>query len=163
MSHALHLLRSWTGVWSGETEHESGAVLNIRIAFNSCMQGRGCVMHAEVTDPASGRLVRGLRMVFAQGPDGAVQTVTYSTQLGVFGLEQTQDDEDVLALTGITEGGVQLNVTFHLENPDTLMFSVFWRPHGTSLPRDAQPGLYGKLRRGRPWTPGSDQKPVNPV
>lgn len=153
MSNALHLLRRWNGLWTGEVEPDSGALLNVRITFSTAMEGHGSVFHVEVIDPASGGLVRGLRMLFAEGPDRVVQTVAFSTQLGLFGLEQTADDEDVLALAGVTESGVQLNVAFREEEPDTLMFTVIWRPHGTSLPRDARPGLFGRIRRRQPWRP----------
>lgn len=153
MNDALQLLRRWTGVWVGECETDRGEILNSRLTFASTMDGHGCVMHAELTDPATGKLARGLRMIFAVGPDQRMQTVTFSTQLGLFGLEQTQDDDDVLALSGVTDGGVQLNVTFHEEDQGTLILMVFWRPHGTSLPRDARPGLHVRLFRRQPWRP----------
>ncbi|MCZ7607541.1 MAG: hypothetical protein M5U25_16035 [Planctomycetota bacterium] len=159
MSHALQLLRSWSGVWSGEIEHESGALLNGRVSVPPILEGHAMVMHAEITDRDTGRLMRGLRMVFAQGPDGVVQTLTFSTQLGVFGLEQTQDDEDVIAMMGITETGVQINVTFREEAPVTILLTVFWRPQGTSLPGVATPGLFGRVHRRAPWNPAAAGKP----
>ncbi|MCG3184498.1 MAG: hypothetical protein ICCCNLDF_02619 [Planctomycetes bacterium] len=153
MSDAMKLLRRWSGLWVGEIETDKGEVLKSRMTIAPTMECRGSVVHAELTDPATGKLSRGLRMMFAVGPDQQMQTVTFSTQLGLFGLEQTPDDEDVIALTGVTDNGVQLNVTYREEDPDTMMLTVFWRPHGTSLPRDATPGLSGRLYRREPWRP----------
>lgn len=153
MNDAMRLLQRWGGLWSGELELESGALLNARVSISAAMDGHGSMMHVEGSDPVTGRLVRGLRILFAQGPDGLVQTVAYSTQLGLFGLEQTPDDDDVIAMCGVTEAGVQLNVTYREEAPDTLLLMVFWRPHGTSLPKDAHPALLGRIQRRDPWRP----------
>lgn len=153
MNDAMKLLRRWSGLWVGEIETDKGEVLNSRLTFATTMEGHGSVVHAELMDPATGKLSRGLRMMFGVGPDSRMQTVAFSTRLGLFGLEQTPDDDDVIALTGVTDHGVQLNVTYREEDPDALMLMVFWRPHGTSLPRDAAPGLSGRVYRREPWRP----------
>ncbi|MCB9936456.1 MAG: hypothetical protein H6840_12280 [Planctomycetes bacterium] len=163
MSNAMRLLPRWYGLWTGTSEHESTATMSVRTNILPVMEGRGFAMQTEMFDPSTGTFLRGVRFALAVGPDGRVQTVGYSTEMGVFGLEETPDDEDVLALSGVTESGIQLNVTYREESPDTLMFSVFWRPHGASLGKNARPGLFGRIHRRQPWRPPAPQGGGNPV
>lgn len=109
----------------------------------------------EMLDPATTQLLHGVRAMIAVGPGGKLASTGYSTLIGMMTLQQTPDDEGVLALSGVSMHGTRVTVTYLQESRDLMQFSAFWRPVSAKLAEDASQSLNCRMRRLQSWKPGT--------
>jgi hypothetical protein len=140
---------SWIGVWTGTGEAQAGMETLIRVEMFPAAAGTGLGFHFEAYDLQATRLYHGVRAVVAAAPSGALRAIAWSSIHGSLLLEQTPDDEGVLALTGTSRTGNQISVTFVEETPDQLLFTAFWRPPNARTDDD-RPRMTCVIRRVTP-------------
>ncbi|MBZ0136016.1 MAG: hypothetical protein K8I27_06545 [Planctomycetes bacterium] len=149
MSNDLRGYLPWVGVWTGIGEAQAGMSTLVRTEVFYAAAGQGIGFHFEAFDTEARNLYHGVRAVVVPAPSGVVRAVAWSSIHGPLILEQTPDDEGVLALAGESRAGNHISVTFVEEGPDELLFAAFWRPqHGGAKP-DA-PSMSIPLRRVTP-------------
>lgn len=157
MNESLRQYLQWVGVWTGIGEAQAGMETLVRNEVFQAVAGQGIGFHFEAYDLEAARLFHGVRAVVAPAPSGVVRAVVWSSIHGAMILEQTPDDQGVLALSGESHAGNHITVTFVEEGEDELLFTASWRPPHTEPQRDA-PRMTALLRRVSPLNvpmPGS--------
>ena len=149
----------WVGVWTGIGETQAGQPTLIRSTFEFAMDGNGLEMHFEAWDPDVNVLFHGVHSVLARAPSGMLRALGFSTIHGPLILELMPDDAGVMALSGDSQTGNRISVTFVEEAPDQLLFTAFWRTPDQPFSSEATPRMTCTLKRGSPWKPGP---PANP-
>lgn len=120
----------WCGLWGGTGSAQDGRPVAIRMVVERQLLDSVLRMHFEATSPDGAVLYHGVVTSIGVTPSGQVRAATYSTIHGSMVLDQTPDDEGVLALAGESLRGNQINVTIVEESPGALMFAALWRPPG---------------------------------
>ena len=156
----LRSVARWAGVWTGQASFNETATALMRNEICPILEGRAVSMDFEVYEPAGMQLVYGVRTVLAPDLDGSLKTLSFSTRFGLVQLEQTPDDQDVLALTGVTDEGVKLTVTMLPQDRDHMQLSAIWRPVGAGAASEEVQGVNGLLRRVTIWKPGAPMPDV---
>lgn len=121
---------NWCGLWGGTGSAQDGRPVAIRMVVQRRLLDSTLGMHFEATSPDGAVLYHGVITAIGPTPTGQVRAATFSTIHGSMVLDQTPDDEGVLALAGQSLRGNQINVTIAEENPQHLMFTALWRPPG---------------------------------
>lgn len=155
MKSILRWIQEWSGVWTGTGETQDGNAVLVRSSFFPLMEAAGTGVQIEMLDPATAQLLHGVRAIIAVGPDNQLQTTGYSTLVGMMTLQQTPDDEGVLALSGVSVQGTMVNVTYLQESSDLMQFSAFWRPASAKLTAAEGEAMTCRMRRVQPWKPGA--------
>ena len=157
MSDDLRCYLPWVGVWTGTGEAQAGMNTLARTEIFSAVMGKGIGFHFEAFDTEARILYHGVRAIVVPAPSGVVRAIAWSSIHGPLILEQTPDDEGVLALAGESKAGNRISVTFVEEGPDELLFMGYWRPPH-SRPETDPPRMSIPLQRITPLqvpTPGS--------
>ena len=149
MSEGLRYYLSWVGVWTGIGEAQAGMNALVRTEVFQAVSGQGVGFHFEAFDTEARNLYHGVRAIVAPAPSGVVRAIAWSSIHGPLILEQTPDDEGVLALSGESRSGNRISVTFVEEAEDELLFTAYWRPPH-SEPDDGAPRMAIPLRRVSP-------------
>lgn len=139
----------WIGVWTGAGEAQAGMPILVRNEVFAAVANQGIGFHFEAFDPGAKVLYHGVRSIVAVAPTGAVRAIAWSSIHGPLQLEQTPDDEGVLALSGASRAGNQITVTFVEEGPNELLFAAFWRPPGAKTDDD-RPRMSCLMKRVTP-------------
>lgn len=124
---------AWLGTWGGSGEAQDGQAVRIRCTFETAVADTALRMSFEATDLSGQTLYHGVVACLGTLPTGGLRAVALSTIHGNLMLEQTPDDEGVLALSGRAQNDNQINVTFVQEAPGRLLFTGMWRPPGVPL------------------------------
>jgi hypothetical protein len=132
---------AWLGTWGGSGQAQDGQAVRIRCTFETVVCDTALRMSFEATDLSGQTLYHGVVACLGPTPTGDMRAVALSTIHGNLLLEQTPDDEGVLALAGQSQQGNHLNVTFVPEAPGRLLFTGSWRP--PSVPPDDP--RYGRM------------------
>jgi hypothetical protein len=143
----------WIGTWAGVGETQVGQKTLIRQTFKLAMDGTGIEMHFEAFDPALSVMYHGVRSVLASAPSGVLRALAYSTIHGPLLLELMPDDEGVMALSGDSQDGNRISVTFVEESADELLFTAFWRGVDEPVAGKDAPRMTCRLERSQPWKP----------
>jgi hypothetical protein len=149
LSDDLRRYLPWIGVWTGTGEAQAGMDTLVRTEIFQNLGGAGIGFHFEAFDGSATNLYHGVRAHVAPAPSGVVRAVAWSSIHGLLILEQTPDDEGVLALGGESRAGNHISVAFIEEGPDELLFTAFWRPPHTRSDPDA-PRMTVNLHRVAP-------------
>lgn len=143
----------WIGVWTGIGDTQAGQQTLIRTSFALAMDGTGIEMDFEAWDTGASVMYHGVRSVLAPAPSGVLRALAFSTIHGPLILELMPDDEGVMALSGDSQAGNRISVTFVEENPEQLLFTAFWRRPDQPFASDDTPRMTCELRRAHPWKP----------
>lgn len=158
MPDVMRIYGAWCGTWGGSGKAQDGRPVLVRMVVEPAVHGAALRMAFEATSPDGTQLYHGVVCCVGTGPTGAVKAATYSTIHGVILLDQTPDDERVLALAGDSEQGNRINVTIHEEAPDRLGFSAMWRPPGAAPGPEQRGRMTAALRRLVPMRVPPKQK-----
>lgn len=117
--------RSWVGAWLGSGRASDGTALTVQAAveptlFEIALRFQ---LHA-VTIKGSAYFA----IVAAIGPtkDGKLRGAAYGTPMGNIVLEQTPDDEGVLALAGQSRDVGRVSFSLLQEDEDLMQFTARW-------------------------------------
>lgn len=149
MSDQLRHYLSWIGVWTGIGEAQAGMNTLVRIEIFQAVAGQGIGFQFEAFDTEARNLYHGVRAIITSAPSGVVRAIAWSSIHGPLILEQTPDDEEVLALSGESKAGNRISVTFVEEAPDELLFTAYWRPPHAK-PNDDLPRMAIPIKRISP-------------
>jgi hypothetical protein len=155
MTRMLPTVMLWAGVWAGHGTLNGNDTMLLRNQLCLAFEGRGITMDFEVYEPSTMRLVYGVRTLLLQDLQGDLQTVTFSTRFGLIRLEQTPDDDGVLALSGVTDDDQKVNVTMVPQDDDSMQLNAIWRPAGVTVNSEATQNINGTLRRTAIFKPGT--------
>lgn len=147
----------WIGVWTGVGDTQAGQQTLIRTSFALAMDGTGIEMDFEAWDTSASVMYHGVHSVLAPAPSGVLKALGFSTIHGPLILELLPDDEGVMALSGDSQAGNRISVTFVEENREQLLFSAGWRSPDDPLASEDSPRMTCNLKRARAWKP-----PANP-
>lgn len=128
MSKSLQRYLPWVGIWTGIGEAQAGMNTLVRTEVFQAVAGQGIGFHFEAFDVEARNLYHGVRAIVTPAPSGIVRAIAWSSIHGALILEQTPDDEGVMALAGESKVGNRISVTFVEEGPDELLFTAYWRP-----------------------------------
>ncbi|MBK9974289.1 MAG: hypothetical protein IPP14_05910 [Planctomycetes bacterium] len=128
MNQSITPFLAWLGTWGGSGEAQDSQAVRIRCTFETVVADTALRMAFEATDLTGQTLYHGVVACLGPTPTGQLRAVALSTIHGNLLLEQTPDDEGVMALAGIAGNGNHIMVTFVPEGPDRLLFSAMWRP-----------------------------------
>jgi hypothetical protein len=118
----------WVGSWIGRGELRPGLPIVVRIELFAAQQGCGLGIHFEALDEKLQEMIHGGRAILSAAPSGVQRAVTWSSVFGPMLMERTPDDEDVLALLGRSETGVEVSMTMVEEGEDEILFTSYSRP-----------------------------------
>lgn len=124
MASPLDPFKGWAGAWFGEGESAQGARLLVHCTLEPSLFDVALRMDLRLTE--EGRVVFGVAATVGPALDGTLKAAGFGTLPGAFTLEQTPDDEGVLALSGTDLGGAKLGLSLVEENSNLLLFTLKW-------------------------------------
>lgn len=140
----------WCGLWGGTGSAQDGRPVAIRMVVQRRLLDSTLGMHFEATSPDGAVLYHGVITAIGLTPTGQVRAATFSTIHGSMVLDQTPDDDGVLALAGRSLRGNQINVTIVEESANALTFAALWRPPGARADDPRLGRMTSKLQRLAP-------------
>jgi len=150
----------WCGAWGGTGQAQDGRPVRIHMTVDRALLGVALRMHFEATNPEGDTLYHGVVCCIGPGPTGLVRAATFSTIHGSMVLEQTPDDDGVLALAGENLRGNHINVTIIEDDLQHLTFAALWRPPGARTDDPRLGRMAAPLARLLPFRPPTGPRPA---